>query len=274
MSLDTMLAQAASADEMAILPGWGQGRATFGGTLAAIMFRHAQARLTQGDDIAAPGLELPVRSLTISFVGPVAPGAVTLSSTILRRGKSVVQMEARMLQNGAVVAAMLTSFGAGRDSTIAVPALNPPAIAQPEHGQAMPYIEGVVPEFTRHFDFRFVHGGVPFTGQSTSDIDGWMRFRELDQACDVAYLLALVDAWPPAILQMVKGFAPASTLCWTIEFPNRALLEGRAGRTGDWWQYATHTEAAGDGYGHIAAHCWNSRGELVAISRQTVTVFA
>lgn len=274
MSLESMLAQAASGDEIEILPGWGQGRATFGGALAALMFQHARSRLAQGAAGTGGAADLPVRSLTISFVAPVAAGAVTLASTVLRRGKSVSQMETRMLQNGEVVAAMLASFGAARDSSIVVAAVTAPPLAAPESGQPLPYIPGVVPEFTQHLDFRIVHGGIPFTGQSTSDIDGWMRFRELDVTCDVPHLLALVDAWPPAILQMVKGFAPASTLCWTIEFPDPQLAGGMAGRTGDWWQYIARTEAADDGYGHIAAHCWNSRGELVAISRQTVTVFA
>ena len=35
------------------------------------------------------------------------------------------------------------------------------------------------------------------------------------------------------------------------------------------WQAAY----ARDGYGHVAARCWSEDGQLLAISRQTVTVF-
>lgn len=271
MSLESMLAQAASGDTVEILPGWGQGRATFGGALAALLYQHAQGVL--GRELAQRSLAasaLPVRSLTISFVAPAAPGAVQLSSTILRRGKSVMQLESRMLQNGEVVAAMLASFGAARDSNIVVEPASAPALAAPESGQPLPYIEGVVPEFTQNLDFRFVHGGLPFTAQPGSGIAGWVRLNNLSVPCEVAHLLALVDAWPPSVLQMFDGFAPASTLCWTVEFPHHDL----AGLTSDWWQYAASADASADGYAHIAAHCWNQRGQLVAICRQTVTVFA
>ena len=31
---------------------------------------------------------------------------------------------------------------------------------------------------------------------------------------------------------------------------------------------------AADGYGHVAAKLWSAEGELIAMSRQTVTIFA
>ena len=34
------------------------------------------------------------------------------------------------------------------------------------------------------------------------------------------------------------------------------------------------TEHAKDGYGHASAALWTAEGELLALSRQTVTVFA
>ena len=41
----------------------------------------------------------------------------------------------------------------------------------------------------------------------------------------------------------------------------------------EWLLYKATIEHARDGYGHCAAMVWNAAGELVAISRQTVTVF-
>jgi len=41
----------------------------------------------------------------------------------------------------------------------------------------------------------------------------------------------------------------------------------------DWCLYHADIEHARDGYGHVAAALWSSAGQLIALSRQTVTVF-
>jgi acyl-CoA thioesterase len=43
--------------------------------------------------------------------------------------------------------------------------------------------------------------------------------------------------------------------------------------THDWCLYKAVIEHARDGYGHTAAMLWSPSGELIAMSRQTVTVF-
>ena len=86
-------------------------------------------------------------------------------------------------------------------------------------------------------------------------------------------LVALIDAWPPAILQMLKQPTPASSLTWTVEFPAVDDLQ-LAAESNPWWQYRAITESAQNGYAHISAHIWGQGGRLVAISRQTATVFA
>ena len=65
--------------------------------------------------------------------------------------------------------------------------------------------------------------------------------------------------------------APASSLTWTIEFvaevrPDTVSPEGR-------FAYEATTDAARDGYAHTHARLWRPDGELVAISRQSITVF-
>jgi acyl-CoA thioesterase len=42
----------------------------------------------------------------------------------------------------------------------------------------------------------------------------------------------------------------------------------------DWCKYYVEIEHAADGYGHTAAKLWNADGQLIAMSRQTVTIFA
>ncbi|HHJ1338892.1 thioesterase family protein, partial [Pseudomonas aeruginosa] len=43
--------------------------------------------------------------------------------------------------------------------------------------------------------------------------------------------------------------------------------------SGDWCRYLAEIEEARDGYGHVAARMWSADGQLLAISRQMVTVF-
>lgn len=220
--------------------------------------------------LAAVGRHASIRSVTISFVAPVAVGPVTLQAEVLRRGKSAVQAEARMMQDGQVVAVLLASFGAARDSSIIVAAHPAPLIKPPEQGIVLPYIAGMTPEFTRHFNLHWSEGSIPFSGVDHADMAGWMRFSQESSVCTAAHLLALVDAWPPTVLQMFKTVAPISTLSWTLEF----LADSSTHLSMDWWQYHALTDAAADGYAHIQARICDKNGQLVALSRQTVAVFA
>lgn len=257
MTFDEILAQVT--DSAAQIPdGWGQGRACFGGLVAAVLYAPL-GRLIN---------DRPVRSLTVSFVGPVAPGPTVVETEILRTGKSVTQAMSRLRQGDATLAVMLASFGTARASEISVASAAPPHGKGPEEGMAMPRVKGLVPDFTLHFDFRWTEGDPPFTKSDRGLIGGWVRFAEKPQNEGVEALLALVDAWPPAVLPMYPRPAPGSSLTWTIEF----LQDGPF--TGDWWQYRADTEYAADGYCHAAANLWNDKGEMVAISRQTVAVFA
>lgn len=248
-------------DAITIPAGWTQGRANYGGLVAALLY----ARMT-----GVLGAPRALRSATVSFVGPVATGAATVTARVLREGKSVVQMEAQLLQDGQVMAAMLASFGAARASALAVDEAPAPRFAAPEACQPWPYIAGVTPEFTQHFEFRQAQGGFPFSGADKGEMGGWMRLKEARGGLDYADLFLLIDAWPPAVLPMVRGVAPGSTMSWTLE-PIRLP----AGKTAShWWQYLATTDYFHDGYGHCGARIWDDEGNLVAISRQTVVVFA
>ncbi len=275
MNFDGMLEQAAIGELVNVEPGWGQGRATFGGLLGALIVAHLQANLPR-QNTEANSLNAALRALTISFVAPVETGQVSITSQVLRTGKSVTQMLCMLKQNDQVCVSALASFGLARSSSIGVPALVAPMIAGPETGKLLPRMSGVAPEFTQLIDFGFIDGDLPFTAATTSHIDGWMRWNEKAGArpaqARYADLVALIDAWPPAVLQMLRQPTPSSSLTWTLEFP--AIDQPQlANEANPWWQYRAVTESAHNGYAHIAAHCWDSAGQLVAISRQTAAVF-
>lgn len=262
MNFTETLAQITPAAEQTIdlPPKWGQGRALFGGITAAIAWQHAQ--LGVADD-------QPIRSFSVSFVAPVQVGEAKLVRRILREGSSVSQLAVDIVQDGAVVLSALASFGRGRQSSVKVAAEPAQQIPSPEQGPPMPDM-AIVPEFTYHYDYRVNVGGLPFSGNNSRQFGGWVRFRHEQTPINVGMILGLVDAWPPAVLPHLKAPAPASSLTWTIEFIE-PLPDKKAS---DWWQYVAEIEYAADGYGHTRATILDDTGRLVALSRQTVTVFA
>lgn len=253
----------ANPEQLVIPSVWGQGRAGFGGLAVALVYEAMRAQVPA---------DRPVRSLAITFVGPLQlDQPVTFSAEVLREGKAVSQVLGRAVQNGQVVTLVQGSFGASRQSAIEVKALPAPPMKPVDECQEIPFIPNLTPEFTRYLAMRWGVGGMPFTNNTSRIMGGWVRLRDHDpvEPMHEAHLLALVDAWPPAVLPHLSAPAAGSSLTWTIEFvqPFPALS------TLDWCLYQAEVEHARDGYGHIAAGLWSPAGELIALSRQTVTVF-
>lgn len=261
MKFDSIM-EAAGQKEMAVPEGWGQGRATFGGLVAAILIRHMQVQL--GEDAA------PLRSFSLSFVAPMVPGPLALEATILRSGKSVTQVQVRGCQDGQVVAMMLASLGRPRASALDVPAPRAPRWKTPEACTQVPYVEGMMPGFLRYFDLFYAGGGMPYSSAAIPDFQGYMRFREPSRFQDAATLACLVDTWPPSVIPMLNKPAPMSSLTWTMEF----LVDPADLPRVDCWQYDVVTDAFADGYGQNRSRIWDDSGRPVAFSRQTIAVFA
>ncbi|MDG6402520.1 thioesterase family protein [Pseudomonas quasicaspiana] len=241
---------------------WAQGRASFGGLMAALQYEAMRAKVPEGR---------PVRSLAITFVGPAEPGVpIAFEVEVLREGKAVSQLLGRATQNGQVMTLIQGSFGASRESVISVKADPAPTLKPLEACPQLPFVSGMMPEYLRFMELRWGLGGLPFSNTPSPAIGGYVRFRDIEEGpCSEAHLLALVDAWPPALLPHLSKPAPGSSLTWTIEFVQPMPVLS----THDWCSYKAVIEHARDGYGHTAAMLWSPTGELIAISRQTVTVF-
>ncbi len=148
---------------------WAQGRATFGGLVAALQYEALRAQVPA---------DRPLRSLAITFVGPVAPDVpASYQVEVLREGKAVSQLLGRVVQNGEVATLVQASFGASRPSEIDVASEPPPVFKHWDECQELPYIKGVTPEFMRHLAMRWSVGGLPFTGNKSRDMGGWVRLR-------------------------------------------------------------------------------------------------
>ncbi len=239
---------------------WAQGRTLFGGVQALLAVRAMRT--------AMPELP-PLWSLHTTFVAPVAPGQASLRVELLRQGRSAVQMAARLLTGDQVAAMFVAAFGASRESALSVAAPVKPLAEQASPSPELPFIAGMSPEFTRHYAYRWVEGGLPFSGHDQPFNRILLRQRD-EGLMGEEQIVAMADAIPPVALSMVKGHAPASTLSWELEF----VHHGQPVSSEGWWRMDASLAAARDGYANQDAHLHGPDGELVALSRQVVAVFA
>ena len=87
MRFSDLLDAVRSDPEVTIPAEWAQGRATFGGLVAALQYEALRAQVPA---------DRPLRSLAITFVGPVAPDVpVSYQVEVLREGKAVSQLLGR-----------------------------------------------------------------------------------------------------------------------------------------------------------------------------------
>lgn len=260
--LQTLRDNAARNSTVLTIPkSWTQGRTLFGGLSAALLYEAIKLRV-RNDRV--------LRSLTTNFVGPLEPDITfEIQVQILREGKNVTQVTAQAIQHEQVAVFCQACFGTYRDSKVRVDNQTQHNMTLPKKAKFIPQIPNVTPKFLKHIDLALVEGGLPFTGKKTARTCGWMRFTDTPQQATDAHLIALIDAWPPTILQMLRWPAPASTMSWNLEFihPHQPVAAD------DWFAYQADTRQAVDGYCHSEANIWDARGELVAISRQIIAVF-
>ena len=260
---DIMNQVRAAKDTTLVVPEqWGQGRATFGGLVAAMMYEKIPASVS--DDRV-------IRSIMLSFVAPVAPGEIDVVVKILRAGKSATQVQVSAYQNDAPCAVMLASFGGARESEIKINYEQAPATKEPEAVTAFPFIPNVTPDFTQHFDYRYTEGKMPFMGSTQTVMGGWIKLKdECTQPINVPQILALLDAWPPATFSLLKKPASGSSLTWSMSFMDTQLQA----TANHWWQYEANIQHAQDGYSFIDSTMWDENGKAIVMSHQSVSVFA
>ena len=240
-------------------PGWLQGRTAYGGWQAALAVR--AMRTVVGDD-------LPLRSLQANFVAPIPPGTIIAQAELLRSGKSVAQVEARIFVGGKVAFTCLGIFGSSRQSSITKQAQTLAIGTKPDELPDSPYIEGVKPVFTRNFHQRWATGFPPYSGATNADAQIYVRLRD-DAVKTEAHLVCLADAIPPSAISMLTSPAMLSSINWTLELTSTLDDEERDG----WFRFDTTLTAASDGYAWQSTEIWSEKGKLVALSRQCVAVF-
>lgn len=245
-----------------LLPGWGQGRALFGGVLAAAAARGMVQAV--GD----PARRL--RSLTVHFCEPAAPGEATLQVEIPRAGRYVSHLRAQVLQSGRVTTFASATFGEDRDAVMSHLDAPGHGLGGPQDALEVPMGGLGFPEFTQHIQYRFAGQSAPYAGGEVAEVNLWMRLAE-PRALDLPALVALLDAGPPALLSKATGPIPMSSMDLRVQL-NGALPEDELG-PGRFVLLTSRCRWAGAGYADQDSALWSEGGALLARCQQALAFF-
>jgi acyl-CoA thioesterase len=237
---------------------WLQGRTAYGGLSAALCVEAARR--------AVPNLP-PLRSAQFTLIGP-ASGPLTMTPSVLRRGKSAVFVGVDLTGEAGLAARAVLSFGVARPSAIAYENLPMPAVKRIADSEPFFPGERSPISFQQHFESRLAGGTRPVTPGSTPEYLVWFRHRDEGAHAGLVPLIALADAPPPAIMAMFPQFAPISTMTWTMD-----VLTDEPRTTDGWWLIRSAAETSHQGYSTQAMMVWNADGAPVIAHRQNVAIF-
>ncbi|WP_313914229.1 thioesterase family protein [Tahibacter sp.] len=239
---------------------WLQGRSVFGGLQAAIAVAAMRSQLPAG---------LPLRTLQMTFIAPVPAGPVRAVAQVLRSGKSAVHVQARLEdESGGLLALVIGVFGTGRASRV----VHAPVLAA-QVGEAaptpLPFLPGVTPNFMQHFAVTLRDGALPFADRPVTVNRFEVGVRD-DGGTSEWHLLSIADFVPPVALSWMDGVSPGSSLTWMLEL----LVEDYASQPLAGWRVDAELVAARDGYTSQSTWIVAPDGTPVALSRQSMVVFA
>ncbi len=237
---------------------WYQGRAVYGGLTAAIMARVMEAEAGEGKLL---------RTLHTTFCAPATAGAVEVQTDVVRSGRSVAFVRARMEQGGVPIAIATATFARHRLSSVesyASPRLELPSVAQVASGPEALYI----PAFSRYFEFRQALGHPAFSGGADAHVAGWCRLREGPVEAQAALAPLFLDSWAPAALSRHPHWAPCASIDLFVQI--HAALDGEPI---DWLGYEARSENLDSGYADERATLYFADGRPMASSRQLIAIF-
>ena len=256
--LSSVCAAGDSQFRITVTEDWGQGRATFGGLIAAAG-NEAMRRLVASDR--------PLRSLQTTFVGPASAGTWSMHARVLRVGRAVTLAHCDILDGDQVAAIQVGVYGLARQSIVTVrPKVNE-APRKIEEINEMRFQPERSPPFLQHFAHRWALGAKPFSGTRSNSIC-FIRHRDPSPLTE-SHIVALVDCIPTPALSMMTAPAPASSLVWNLEFFEHEF----AFSPEEWWRIDTDVDAATEGYVNQTGLLLDPKGQPVALSRQVFAVF-
>ncbi|HWK67412.1 MAG TPA: thioesterase family protein [Rhizobiaceae bacterium] len=235
---------------------WAQGRALFGGIVAALCAN--TARLSVAD---LP----PLRSAQVTFAGP-AHGRLAFRADILRRGRTATVVSVDCTGDDKFAARVVLTYGAARESRVRHDRTARPPVPAPQDCNPF-FPEGQTPPgFFQNFEMRLAEGERPLSGAARPEFAVWVRHVEEQGVDPTIALLALADSLPPAAMVQFPAMAPISTMSWGIDFFQPITSRG-------WHLLRSTSEQAADGYSLQSMAVWDAQGRRIAAGRQAVALF-
>jgi len=238
---------------------WYQGRAIYGGLSAAIMARVMGAEA---------GEDKLLRTLHTTFCAPGTAGEVEVHTEVVRSGRSVAFIRARMEQAGQPIAIATATFARQRRSSTqgyAPPSLQLPPVEEVPSGPEALYI----PAFSRYFEFRQALGHSAFSGAEQAHVGGWCRLKEGPVPGQAALAPLFLDSWAPAALSRSPHWAPCASIDIFVQIHT---VLGRDTAI-DWLGYEARSEHLDSGYADEQATLFFPDGRPIASSRQLIAIF-
>lgn len=260
------LPQWIGADRYAVTLGeqWTIGDKLHGGYLIAVIAKAAAERVNE----EKPGIHPHVSAISATYVQAPRTGEAVVETSLLRSGRGASQIEARLIQNGAVCVSSLITFAALSDEdphwTSSTPVELPPRdrcvripVEQPGTSLRLPLM-GVV---TQHVDpaaLGFAVGEPSRRGY----VGTWVELADGAHWDPFSMLIAL-DPSPPVSLEMgIPGWAPTLQLTAFVR---------RLPAPGPLQVHTEATEIGGDRMDEITT-VWDSTGRLVGQAVQLAGV--
>jgi hypothetical protein len=240
---------------VSIPDGWQQGRGAFGGLVLGALTR---AMIDACDDTTRS-----VRVVSGDLCGPVLAGVAQIDVAILRRGNNQTNLDARLSQEGQVLARASATLAQERKADMACPAPVIPERPPWTSVSATPIAPPLAPVFTQHYEYRLL-GAAPFSGATDPVASGFIREKTRVESIDAPALVALLDAWWPALIAMAREPRAIATVAYTAELacdpaelpPDEPL------------HYRAHVPVFHGGYFVEFRELW-SGSRLVAMNQQT-----
>ncbi|MFQ5948988.1 MAG: thioesterase family protein [Acidimicrobiia bacterium] len=234
---------------------WNIGRAPNGGYLLAIGLAALERALPHPHPVTA----------TAHYLRRTEPGGVDIEVETVRRGTSLSTGQAKLVQEGRERVRLLATYRdlSSLQGATAV-SVSPPELPAPDQLPSSARAPGL-PTVAERFDLRLTPGSVSWAlgaRSGVAEVQGWVRFAD-GREPDVRSLAVFADAMPPAVMNIVEaGWVP------TIEL----TVQVRGIPASGWLSCRFSTRFLIGGYLEEDGEVWDSRGRLVALSRQLARV--
>jgi len=243
--------------------GWQQGRGAWGGLVVGALARAIVA--------AEPEADRRLRSVSAQIPAPVLVGVHRIAVQVVRRGTSMSTWSAQCQDAaGRAVASMVAVLGGPRDPVPGPESADWGVVSAPPARPAdevplLPMGPPLGPVFAPHCRMHPITG-IPLSGGMAESI-GWVGYAEPTEPTDIA-LLALVDAWWPASLPMLRQMSQVAT----VNFLANLLVDPSTIAAGELLLNHSFVTAAADGFSSEHRRLWTADRRLAVDNVQTMVV--